>query len=159
MQLANARIVLDRFGSSVQKNNITPAQAQVLQEIHQSNVGTCPVVDLKIIGDAKATVVTGVDSEGNAVEKVVDRTDRMEVRRLVQEYGVKRVAMMFPGKNPVLPKTFEEAEFQEGASYQAPAKPPQEHRITNFPADPNAPSASAYVESFEDGCVVASKAE
>jgi hypothetical protein len=100
MQIANAWLKIDALGSNVQLEDITPAEAAILNTDHEINAKGLAIHDI---------VVTGT----------VERTGEVEINRLRDKYanartkkGDKLADTLYPGKNPVLPQTFKEVGFE-----------------------------------------------
>src|SRR3990172_1697949 len=90
MKVANARLVLNKFGSDVALTDITPAEVLFLTAEHHTNAGKAPVTQL--------------------IEKdEVERTVSEELDRLTQRYPMEKLSVLFHGAIPTLPSTFEEA--------------------------------------------------
>lgn len=101
MQIAECNVVISRFGDTVTRHNVTPAEAQYLINEHQATVGRCPVIDLVI--------------NGNVV-----RTPKEEKERLKNRFDgnpdlkKNKVEALFPGNIPNLPETFADVTDAEG---------------------------------------------
>jgi len=132
MQIAKCRVVLNHFGSSVEKHDITPAEAQVLQEMHNMNVGSDCIIDLKASGKAQVRELDPKDDEKTILR---DRTPLEEVSRLKRIYNAKFVEKLFPGRNPTVPETFKEAGIQEGLAFQSTGKAPERPANRSFPSE------------------------
>lgn len=91
MPLADIRLKLDKNGSDIVVKNVTPAQLLFLVAEHHANAGGSPVTSIKPTG------------------KTVMRDPRWERSRLSAMYSDKKIAKLFPGSEPVLPKTFSRA--------------------------------------------------
>lgn len=124
---------LDKFGSNVPKEGVTPAEAVVLSHSekglpsHHVNAGGFPLHTIEDIKEAKELVL---DSENvwrdHKMEEVRDenrpkdwpktvktpttkaRTDAQEFARLKRTYSAKMLEKLFPGASPKLPQTFDE---------------------------------------------------
>ena len=102
---------------------VTPAECQLLQATFQGVAGGNPITHLVIAKDTEASVVNRRETEdGEEATSHVKRTEKQEIFRLTRMYGEKIVQKLFPGLNPRLPETFEEAGYVEGAMFQAPAQ-------------------------------------
>lgn len=112
MQTAKAHIKINTT-DTVFKTDITPAEYIILTIEHRRNSGGEVFQSLEIQpGEAMMTkTVVEKDKDGKETSKEVTspRTDKFEYQRLVKSYGIKRVALCFPGSVVKLPKTFEEA--------------------------------------------------
>ena len=118
METASAWILLHDNGNNVFKKGRTPAEAQVLTKLHQPNVKKNPIVDLKITGQAASIASPAMpeelDNNGKVVKpatpiKLRPRTGPEEIARLRTIYHKHVINEMFPGANPKVPATFEEA--------------------------------------------------
>lgn len=104
MERANALVALGgEMGHTVPRYDLTPAEAVVLMAIH---------------GD-DAVHEIAIQPEDDDTETP---TQRDEIARLREKYvatdpntGEPIVSLVFPGRNPDLPKTFEELELPETA--------------------------------------------
>jgi hypothetical protein len=116
MEIANARLRLNKTGSDVPLTGLTPAEALFLHAIHQGNNGGMTFGEnlennsIKVTGEAKVT------EQG----KERKRTDNEELRRLSAKYGhlvTKKgesvVKSLWPGMNVQLPQTFKELNFTD----------------------------------------------
>jgi hypothetical protein len=124
MQIGNIRLVLNTHGSDTPKINVTPAECQLLQSQFQSIAGGNPITQLVISKETEASVVISraLAEDSQEIVHRRKRTDKEEILRLTQFYGQKLVSKLFPGLNPKLPETFEEAGFVENAQFQSPAQ-------------------------------------
>lgn len=130
MQLANARIVLNREGTDVPRKNLTPAEAQLIKSLYEPIVGGNPITHLEVIRDKEETPVQAAvivsrdpdDPANQAKWKVRKRTPADEIRRLRSKYVGQAIEKFFPGMNPNMPETFEDAGFEENQAWQAPSK-------------------------------------
>ena len=91
MPLADIRLKLDKNGSDVAVKNVTPAQLLFLVAEHHANAGGSPILSIRPQG------------------KTVMRDPRWERARLSAMYSAKKIDKLFPGSEPVLPKTFARA--------------------------------------------------
>lgn len=93
MEIAKCRLWLNKH-SDIAADRVTPAEVLVIREIFKKAVGKDPVTDLVVLG-------------------TVDRSDQLEVKRLLGKYTAKNkkseriVSVLFPGNDPRLPETFE----------------------------------------------------
>lgn len=95
MQLANCKVrLMDDLGNEIPKTCVTPAEVLMLQREH----GQAAVVNITPLINNK-------------------RTHANELRRLVDNYGAKKVAEAFPGAAPRLPVTFEEIGFKVAGDF------------------------------------------
>lgn len=130
MQIANIRLVLNAEGTDVQRKNVTPAEATLLRTMFEGLVRSNPVTLIEIVKGgndepAQAAVIVSRDHEdlNNSKKfKLRPRTNIDEIRRLKNKYDAKFVEKLFPGVNPSLPATFEDAGFEENLSWQEPSK-------------------------------------
>jgi hypothetical protein len=104
MEIANVWLQLDKFGSTVPKIGITPAEAVYLTAEFEKSANGKPVRDIQLAG-------------------TVTRNARDEVLRLKQQYSEKRINDLFPGATPNVPQTFVEVAEQIGYEPPAPVKP------------------------------------
>lgn len=86
----SATLKLDKNGSNVILQRVTPPEALILCAMHHVNAGSLPLSDLQPKG-AYTTTIQG------------------EKARLVAKYGVKKVDAAFPGNEPKMPMTFRQA--------------------------------------------------
>lgn len=91
MPLADVTIKIDKNGSDVDVRHVTPAELLFLCAEHHTNAGGSPVVRCTPQG------------------KVSRRDPRIERARLANKYSKKKVMALFPGTEPVMPKTFTRA--------------------------------------------------
>jgi len=96
MQIANVWLKIDNTGSNIQLETITPAEAVILNENHQTNARGIAVHDVVVVGDE-------------------ERTGEAEINRLRAKYpnakdakGTMLAEKLYPGKNPILPQKFSE---------------------------------------------------
>lgn len=123
-------MVVNDQGTDVPKRMLTPAECQLLRAMYESIVRTNPVTNLQLIMGkndepaAAAVIVSRAsdDLENESKFKLRMRTNADEKRRLVQKYGEKPVNGLFPGLNPNMPATFEEAGFEMGLAWQEPSR-------------------------------------
>lgn len=112
MQIADARIRLNKLGSDVPVKGVTPAEAVLLHILHQGNNGGNTFGEemdkIKILGDARG-------ADGQAM-----RTDAEEMRRLMAKYGrcvnkkgTRIIKLIWPELSPKLPKTFAELKWSD----------------------------------------------
>jgi hypothetical protein len=87
MPLANLRLKLNKY-LDVVLSEVTPAELLLLVAMHHGHAGGNP---LKEIGS-------------------VERTNQEELARLRGKYAASRVAKIYVGAKPELPKTFKEAQ-------------------------------------------------
>lgn len=133
MQLANIKLRLNKFGSTVPILNATPAEAILLHVLHQGNNGGSTfgdkMEDIKVVGDTKLEVEPAVPAVPAAEGKpaipakpavVKDRTNVEELRRLTTKYGRcvtkkgdKIIKLLWPGTDVKLPQTFAEIKWNE----------------------------------------------
>jgi hypothetical protein len=128
MEIANARLRLNKVGSDVPLVNITPAEAMFLHIIHgPSNGGSTfgeEFEKLTVVGTAKVQVSPAVvDEDGKITKPAVlrDRTDAEELRRLTAKYSGARtkdnkpiIDGIWPDKfSPKLPQTFKDIKWME----------------------------------------------
>lgn len=121
MEVANVRLRLNKVGSDVPLEGVTPAEAMLLHILHgPSNGGLTFGEDfnkITVVGTAKV-------KEG---EKLRDRTDVEELRRLRGKYGSARdkqgkplIEIVWPDRNnPKLPATFKEIKWADVAADNA----------------------------------------
>ena len=105
MEIGNARLRLNKVGSDIPVNGITPAEAVVLHILHQGNNGGSTYGEdmdrITLLGEAKSLT-----------NDKVARTDNEELRRLLGKYpatnkkGDKIVKLIWPGADAKLPTTF-----------------------------------------------------
>lgn len=102
MQIGEATLVYNEFKSSLQKKDITPAEAQFLVLAFHELAGQCPIINLKVTGEVK-------------------RTSQQELQRLATKYikshkDEKRVTLdkIWPGRNARLPERFDEVTDPDG---------------------------------------------
>lgn len=124
MEIASCRLRLNKVGSDVPLNDVTPAEAMFLHILHGPSNGGLSFGEefdkIKIVGTAK--VKTGVDAAGKDVLR--DRTPAEEYRRLANKYSGARdktnkpiIESIWPDRlNPKMPATFKEVAWQEVAS-------------------------------------------
>jgi len=115
MEIANCRVRLSKVGSDTPLSNVTPAEVMLLHILHSSSNGGLT------FGEEfeKITVMGKALVEVN--EKLRDRTDAEELRRLTAKYGSARdqknnpiINSIWPDKfNPKLPQTFKELNWTE----------------------------------------------
>lgn len=109
MELANARLRLNKVGSDVPIVGLTPAESLLLHVLHQANNGGSTFGEdfdkIKIIGEAK----TGDKP----------RTNSEELARLKAKYGhcvTKKgdsiIGLVWPGLNPELPQKFSQLDWK-----------------------------------------------
>lgn len=139
MELANARLVLNKLGSDVPVVGLTPAEAVVLHILHQGNNGGSTFGDdfkkITVTGEAvveleagkPATPAKGVVGQPGFVAAVAavpaknrPRTDNEELRRLTSKYagcvnktGQKIVKLIWPSGDAKLPAKFSELKWNE----------------------------------------------
>ena len=101
MKLATIVIKLEKSGSNVRLERVTPAETMFLVADHHTNAGGDPIVSLEELED---------ESKLNASS---------EKLRLALKYGTKRINKFFPGRIPNLPSSFAEAR-EAGVSIEAP---------------------------------------
>ena len=118
MEIANTRVRLNKVGSDVPLNDITPAEAMLLHILHGAANGGSTFGEefekLTVTGTAKV-------KEG---EKLRDRTDAEELARLRAKYSMARnnknepiVNTVWPDRfNPKLPQKFSEIKWKELAN-------------------------------------------
>lgn len=116
MEIGECWLVLSKEGNNVKKSGVTPAEAQLLRELHGKNCGGNPITQLKVQGEAQ---VRGRSTDGVVVRA---RTAKEEYSRLMSVYQQKTVKALFPGLNPQMPETFVEAGFEEGQAWQQVSK-------------------------------------
>lgn len=90
MLLANLHLKLNQLGTSVPLTKVTPAEVMFLASEHAAESGGNPVKDLEIVGEVK-------------------RSDSDELNRLREKYNNTKLAKMFAGAIPQLPKSFKQA--------------------------------------------------
>lgn len=90
MPVADGWLKIARDGSNVKINGVTPAEVLFLVAEHNRRAGGNPITDL---------VPTGTIS--------VDPRRLRE--RLIEKYGEEKIKTLFPGAEPVMPKTFRRA--------------------------------------------------
>lgn len=122
MQIANCRVVLNREGTDVFRGMITPAEAQLLRYQFEPQAGGNPITHLEILDGEAAVIVKRDDEDPNNIAKAKKRKrgNNDEIRRLMGKYENKVIDKLFPGMNPTLPETFEEAGFSEKLAWQVP---------------------------------------
>lgn len=109
MQIAHCHLRVNNV-DTVAKNNVTPAEVQLMREMFRGAVGGDPIGGLEVQGNFEAV---NYDSKGVPHS----RTDAEEKARLLTLYtgknkaGLHYVEQCFPGKNPKLPQTFAEVKF------------------------------------------------
>jgi len=96
MQIANCWLKIDPTGSNIHLEEITPAEAAILNADHEANAKGVAVHDVVITGN-------------------MDRSGEAEINRLRDKYanaknkkGEQWATVLYPGKNPVLPQNFQE---------------------------------------------------
>ncbi len=118
MEVANVRCRLNKVGSDVPINDVTPAEAMLLHVLHgPANGGSTFGEEMDKI-DIKGTAKV---NEGG---KLRDRTDAEEYRRLAGKYNGARdktnkliIESVWPDRfNPKLPQKFSDVKWQEVAS-------------------------------------------
>jgi hypothetical protein len=109
MQIGNAWLKIDSTGSNIFLEEITPAEAALLNADHEANAKGPAVQELVLVGD-------------------VERTGEAEINRLKEKYpnsknkkGEQWATVLYPGKNPVLPQKFSEVGIE---SIEGPKKVP-----------------------------------
>jgi hypothetical protein len=115
-QIASGRLKMSPE-TDVPISRITPAEAVVLENIHRRGAGGQAVYDL--VGVA-----------------IVDIADSDEKLRLALKYKGDIVEKLFPGNNPRLPASFEEAGFQCAEPVQAAPQRAPEPVPVPVPYDP-----------------------
>lgn len=123
-------MVLNREGTDVPRKNVTPAECQLLRSMYENICGCNPITLLEVVkGEndepAQAAVIVERDQEEPANLKKArmrKRTSSDEIRRLRGKYTGATIEKFFPGLNPQLPETFEDAGFEEGQGWQTPEK-------------------------------------
>lgn len=110
MELATIKLHLNR-STVLTKTNITPAEAVILNTIHQPNEGR--ITDI-------------------AVSDNVKRTSAAEFQRLSERYSA--ASTVFPGALPTMPDTFADAGF-DTIPYVAPATAPPLTRLREYEPD------------------------
>ena len=115
MEVAKTRLVLNKLGSDVPKDDVTPAEALLLHVLHGPNNGgktfTEKMDNFSVVGQAMI-------QEG---EKQRPRTDVEEVARLRRKYSQAQnkerkliVDLLWPDKfNVKLPQTFKELKWTD----------------------------------------------
>jgi hypothetical protein len=112
MEIGNCRLRLNKVGSDIPINNVTPAELLVLHVLHQGNNGGSSYGE-----DMDKITVTG--EAKSLVNSTIARTDNEELRRLLGKYtaqnkkGDKIVKLIWPGMDVKLPKTFKEIKWSE----------------------------------------------
>jgi hypothetical protein len=101
METANCNVIIGKFGSTVPRTHVTPAEVQYLIHEHGTTVGRLPVVDLQVTG----SVNRDVSLEKMRLKEFYDQTP---------DSAKNKVEKLFPGLHPALPKTFEEVIDSEG---------------------------------------------
>lgn len=90
MKTCTILLRLDKFGSTVIKEGVTPAEALFLTAEHKHNANAEPV-------------------QKRWDEKTVERTTRQEYMRLLSMYAGHKVKALFPGASPNFPVSYDEA--------------------------------------------------
>jgi hypothetical protein len=131
MEIASCRLRLNKVGSDIPLNDVTPAEAMFLHILHGPSNGGLTFGEefdkIKIIGTAKVVVTPAVvDDKGVVKTPAVlrDRTAAEEYRRLANKYSGARdktnkpiIESIWPDRlNPKMPATFKEVQWQEVAS-------------------------------------------
>ena len=152
MKLAHITLKVDRFGNTVRRNYVTPAEVMLLTAEHRQNAGGNPILSVQevaesslrsLLADAEAErdklqAKYDIDQDDTSIteeirerritslrSRIVNANDRIdhlngliaistaspanEKRRLVSRYGAKKVEVVFPGRIPQIPSSFEEA--------------------------------------------------
>lgn len=151
MQLGNCWIVLNKDGTNVFRRNVTPAEAQLLRNQFEAFCGGNPVTLLEIL-DGEAGVIVKRDEENPSdlsKAKIRKRSNADEIRRLRGKYTDGIIKALFPGLNPELPATFEEAGFEEGKDWQAVSKGGKNERHLKGPADDSDFAFMAVPEGYD----------
>ena len=102
MQIANCEIILNEFGSRVPKNNVTPAEVQMLIHMHGTNAGKFPIYGLKIVGEVKRTSTEEKQRLKGLYKPFSEDAKALTVER------------MWPGAVAKLPDKFNEVVDPEG---------------------------------------------
>jgi hypothetical protein len=124
MKLATVVYNLTKEGHHIQRENVTPAEHLLIVAEHHANSGGKPVVSVKETGD---TTKVEVEEGGKKVVKTVPaRTAADEVARLSGRYAANKINFLFPGADPKMPTTFEEAE-KRGVQLRLPSS-----KLTEF---------------------------
>jgi hypothetical protein len=112
MQIANVRLRLNELGSDVALEDITPAEAALLNTDHATNAKGEAIHDIVVTGE----VTRSNEAEINRLrEKYVNAKDRK---------GEPLAEKLYPGKNPTLPQTFKDAGFAVEAKPSAASVAP-----------------------------------
>lgn len=144
MEVANVRLRLNKVGSDVPINDVTPAEAMLLHILHGGQNGGLSFGEefekititgtAKVVKDIPAQPAKGeVGKAGYVAAKaahkdaLVDRTDAEELARLRKKYGGARdkgnkaiIDSVWPDKfNPKLPQKFSDINWQEVGSAAA----------------------------------------
>lgn len=118
MEVANARMRLNKVGSDVPITDMTPAEAMLLHILHGPSNG-----GLSFGEEFEKITVTGTAKVKDDKGVLRDRTDVEELKRLRAKYGGARdktnksiIDSIWPNKlQPNLPKTFKEIKWTEVA--------------------------------------------
>lgn len=86
--LADVTLKIDKNGSDITLKGVTPGEVLFLVAEHQANAGGNPITKVKPTG------------------KTVRVDPRVERARLSAKYSSKKIEKLFPGTEPVFPKTF-----------------------------------------------------
>lgn len=87
MQIATIVLSLSKE-QTVQKENVTPAEAAFYVAEHNKNVGGNPV---KVIGEVEE----------------VERTSKQEIERLYRKFPANKIKLLYPNTLANVPETFE----------------------------------------------------
>lgn len=101
MELANCSVIIGRFGSTVPRESVTPAEVQYLIHEHQESAGKTPILDLRIVGSI----------ERNAVDEKLRLKEYYDAE---PEPSRNKVEKMYPGFTPSLPIEFSQVVDKEG---------------------------------------------
>lgn len=112
MKTASIRLKLNKLGSNVFKQGVTPAEVALLVAEHHTNVGDNPVT---------------IESE---TEVEVERSPINEIQRLLGKYNVKKVKALYPSVTANVPEDWDTA-FQIGMGASLPTAKLMEHDASN----------------------------
>lgn len=133
MKLATVVYNLTKEGHHIVRENVTPAEHLLIVAEHHANAGGKPVVSVKETGDTTKVEVEEEKDDGKGgkvkvkVTKTVPaRTAADEVTRLSGRYAANKINFLFPGADPKMPTTFDEAE-KRGVQLRLPSS-----KLTEF---------------------------
>jgi hypothetical protein len=97
MEVGNCRLKINKLGSDVPKNTVTPAEVQVLRKAFFESANGDPITEIEVFGTTKR-------SDANEVQRLRTRYGSLKPGKDAKAY----VETMYPGETPRLPQTFEE---------------------------------------------------